>query len=81
MTAGPAGDPAGGRPESERSDWTDQDLLTRGEAGDRIRAEIAETLARLDRTDPARAQERAALERRLAALRSHAAASPGPPGG
>ncbi|TDB92906.1 hypothetical protein [Actinomadura sp. 7K534] len=77
MTGGPAGGPP---PEAERSDWTDQDLLTRDEAGGRIRAEIAETQARLDRTDPSRAEERAALERRLAALRAHAAASAGPSG-
>ncbi|RSN64335.1 hypothetical protein [Actinomadura sp. WAC 06369] len=69
-----------GRPGAERSDWTDQDLLTRREAGERIRAEIAETEALLAAAGPARAAERAALERRLAVLRAHpAAASAGPP--
>ncbi|TDC91583.1 hypothetical protein [Actinomadura sp. 7K507] len=69
------------KPESERSDWTDQDLLTRREAGERVRAEMAETQARLEATDPSQADERAALERRLAALRSHAAAAPADPSG
>jgi hypothetical protein len=69
------------RPESERSDWTDQDLLTRREAGERVRAAIAETEALLEAADPARAEERAALERRLAALRAHAASSPTGPSG
>ncbi|MFA1546058.1 hypothetical protein [Actinomadura chokoriensis] len=70
-----------GPPESERSDWTDQDLLTRHEAGERIRAEIAETEALLDAADPPRADERAALERRLAALRAHPFAAPSGPSG
>lgn len=30
------------RPESERSDWTDLDLLTRDEARERLQQEIAE---------------------------------------
>jgi hypothetical protein len=34
-------------PESERSDWTDLDLLTREEAHGRLLAEITETEARL----------------------------------
>ncbi|MFA1538172.1 hypothetical protein [Actinomadura monticuli] len=68
------------RPESERSDWTDQDLLTRREAGERIRAAIAETEALLEAAGPARPGERAELERRLAALRAHASrTSAGPP--
>lgn len=58
------------RPEPERYDWTDVDLLTREEAGERILAEIAETRARLDAaTVP---EEREALERRLSALRAWA---------
>lgn len=61
--------PVGARPESERSDWTEQDLLTRAEAGGRVRAEIAETeecLAGLGEADQA---ERELLETRLRALR------------
>lgn len=61
--------PVGARPASERSDWTEQDLLTRAEAGGRVRAEIAETeecLAGLGEADQA---ERELLETRLRALR------------
>jgi hypothetical protein len=54
------------RPESERSDWTDLDLLTRDEARDRLRDEIAEIEPRLPETDGA---ERELLESRLRALR------------
>ncbi|MFE9924519.1 hypothetical protein ACFYQA_23945 [Streptomyces sp. NPDC005774] len=36
-----------GRPEPERSDWTDLDLLTREEAYGRLREEIAATEAHL----------------------------------
>ncbi|HWC80485.1 MAG TPA: hypothetical protein VG756_11025 [Pseudonocardiaceae bacterium] len=57
------------RPESERSDWTDLDLLTREEAADRLREEITETEARLGDADPA---ERELLETRLRALREAA---------
>jgi hypothetical protein len=54
------------RPESERSDWTDLDLLTRDEAAGRLREEIAEIEPRLPEADPA---ERELLESRLRALR------------
>jgi len=56
------------RPESERSDWTDLDLLTRDEATERLREEIAEIEPRLAGAgvDPA---ERELLESRLRALR------------
>lgn len=54
------------RPESERSDWTDLDLLTREEAAGRLRAEITETEQRLAGAGDA---ERALLEARLRALR------------
>ncbi|WP_329279853.1 hypothetical protein [Streptomyces sp. NBC_01451] len=62
------------RPESERSDWTDLDLLTREEAHGRLLAEIAETdvrLAGLGTDDEAEA-ERELLRRRLRALREAA---------
>jgi hypothetical protein len=54
------------RPESERSDWTDLDLLTREEASGRLQEEIAEIEPRLAEADPA---ERELLESRLRALR------------
>lgn len=57
------------RPESERSDWTDLDLLTRDEAAARLQAEIAETEPRLAAAEPA---ERELLEARLRALRAAA---------
>lgn len=57
------------RPESERSDWTDLDLLTREEAAGRLRAEITETQERLA---GAGESERALLEARLRALREAA---------
>ncbi|GAA5149038.1 hypothetical protein GCM10023321_12310 [Pseudonocardia eucalypti] len=60
------------RPEAERSDWTDLDLLTREEALGRLRREIAETeprLAGIGDGDPA---ERSLLESRLRALRDAA---------
>ncbi|ELP64928.1 hypothetical protein ACKI1I_11950 [Streptomyces turgidiscabies] len=59
-----------GRPESERSDWTDLDLLTREEAHGRLLTEIAETdvhLAGLGDGDGDEA-ERELLQRRLHAL-------------
>ncbi|NEC90287.1 hypothetical protein [Streptomyces sp. SID12501] len=62
------------RPESERSDWTDLDLLTREEAHGRLLTEIAETdvrLAELGADDEAEA-ERELLQRRLRALREAA---------
>jgi hypothetical protein len=54
------------RPESERSDWTDLDLLTREEAAGRLQEEIADIEPRLGEADPA---ERELLETRLRALR------------
>jgi hypothetical protein len=54
------------RPESERSDWTDLDLLTREEASGRLQKEIAEIEPRLAVVDAA---ERELLESRLRALR------------
>jgi hypothetical protein len=54
------------RPASERSDWTDLDLLTREEASGRLQEEIAEIEPRLAEADPA---ERELLESRLRALR------------
>jgi hypothetical protein len=54
------------RPESERSDWTDLDLLTREEASGRLQAEIAEIEPRLAAAESA---ERELLESRLRALR------------
>jgi hypothetical protein len=56
----------GRRPESERSDWTDLDLLTREEASGRLQEEIAEIEPRLADVHPA---ERELLETRLRALR------------
>ncbi|MEX3649537.1 hypothetical protein [Mycolicibacterium porcinum] len=55
-----------------QSDWTDQDLLTKDEARERLVEEIARTRARLDKVvagsgDPA---EIALLERRLHAMES-----------
>jgi hypothetical protein len=58
-----------GRPESERSDWTDLDLLTRDEAAGRLREEIAATVARLADAGDTDETERAPLETRLRALR------------
>ncbi|MGW3650152.1 hypothetical protein [Streptomyces sp. NPDC000878] len=63
-----------GLPESERSDWTDLDLLTREEAHGRLLTEIADTdvrLAELGTDDEAEA-ERDLLQRRLRALREAA---------
>jgi hypothetical protein len=57
------------RPESERSDWTDLDLLTREEASGRLVAEIAETEARLAELGDSDRAERELLEPRLRALR------------
>ncbi|WP_105972098.1 hypothetical protein [Streptomyces geranii] len=61
-------------PESERSDWTDLDLLTREEAHGRLVAEIADTDVRLAElgTDDRAEAERDLLERRLRALREAA---------
>ena len=58
----------GHRPESERSDWTEQDLLTIDEAFGRVEAEMAEAQQALESaTDPA---ERENIERRLRAMRT-----------
>ena len=60
------------RPESERSDWTDLDLLTREEAGERLRQEIVETDARLALLGDSDQAERELLQSRLRALREAA---------
>ncbi|MCI3274472.1 hypothetical protein [Streptomyces cylindrosporus] len=60
------------RPESERSDWTDLDLLTREEAHGRLLAEIADTDVRLAGLGESDAAERELLESRLRALREAA---------
>ncbi|WP_327186113.1 hypothetical protein [Streptomyces sp. NBC_01334] len=60
------------RPESERSDWTDLDLLTREEAHGRLLAEIAETDVRLAGLDASDEAERELLGSRLRALREAA---------
>jgi hypothetical protein len=57
------------RPESERSDWTDLDLLTRDEASGRLKEEIAEIEPRLAELGDADQAERELLESRLRALR------------
>jgi predicted nucleic acid-binding Zn-ribbon protein len=58
--------PVGARPESERSDWTEQDLLTIEEALPRLRDAIAEAEAEAAAvTDP---DQRDLLERRIAAM-------------
>ncbi|KKD06313.1 hypothetical protein [Streptomyces sp. WM6386] len=60
------------RPESERSDWTDLDLLTREEAHGRLLAEIADTDVRLAALGESDAAERELLQSRLRALREAA---------
>ncbi|MFI1357899.1 hypothetical protein ACH4TV_30575 [Streptomyces sp. NPDC020898] len=62
------------RPESERSDWTDLDLLTIEEAHGRLLTEIADTDVRLAGlgAGPADDAERELLQRRLRALREAA---------
>jgi hypothetical protein len=57
------------RPESERSDWTDLDLLTREEAAGRLQEEIADIEPRLGALGDADPAERELLETRLRALR------------
>jgi hypothetical protein len=57
-----------GRPESERSDWTDLDLLTREEAAARVLSEIEDVRSRLDAET--RPEARAALEERLGVLQA-----------
>ncbi|WP_163506506.1 hypothetical protein [Fodinicola acaciae] len=58
------------RPESERSDWTDLDLLTRDEARQRLAQEITETERLLPNAGP---ETRELHETRLRALREAAA--------
>lgn len=60
------------RPESERSDWTDLDLLTREEAYGRLQEEIAETDVRLAELGDGDEAERELLRSRLRALRETA---------
>lgn len=60
------------RPESERSDWTDLDLLTREEAHGRLVLEIEETEARLAGSQVLEPGERELHETRLRALREAA---------
>lgn len=55
-------------PESERSDWTDLDLLTRDEATGRLQEEIALTDRRLAQLGAGDEAERELLGRRLRAL-------------
>jgi hypothetical protein len=55
-------------PESERSDWTEQDLLTLAEARPRLEQAIAEVASDLEViSDPV---ARAAVEQRLKAMRA-----------
>jgi hypothetical protein len=60
------------RPESERSDWTDLDLLTRDEAYGRLQEEIALTERRLAGLGAGDEAERELLDTRLRALREAA---------
>ncbi|WP_329551204.1 hypothetical protein [Streptomyces sp. NBC_00696] len=60
------------RPESERSDWTDLDLLTRDEAYGRLQEEIALTGRRLAELGADDQAERELLDTRLRALREAA---------
>lgn len=61
------------RPESERSDWTDIDLLTRDEAYGRLREEITAVDARLAEIgESGEGPERDLLTSRLRALREAA---------
>ncbi|GAA4009017.1 MULTISPECIES: hypothetical protein [Streptomyces] len=69
------------RPESERSDWTDLDLLTREEASERLRTEITETETRLAELGDGDRAERALIEPRLRALREAVDELAGPNGG
>lgn len=56
------------RPQSERSDWTDLDLLTRDEASGRLQEYLAETTASLDQLGESEQAERALLEARRRAI-------------
>ena len=60
------------RPESERSDWTDLDLLTRHEAYGRLQEEIGLTVGRLAELGADDSAERELLDTRLRALREAA---------
>jgi hypothetical protein len=60
------------RPESERSDWTDLDLLTRDEAYGRLQEEIGLTARRLAELGVDDEAERELLDTRLRALREAA---------
>lgn len=63
------------RPPSERSDWTEQDLLTREEALPRLDEEIAEVTNQLSSTTDQPTRD--LLQRRLTAMdtiRNHLAA-------
>ena len=60
------GRPVGQRAESTRSDWTEQDLLTRDEALPRLEQAIAEVEA--ERESTVDAASRDALSERLAAM-------------
>jgi hypothetical protein len=72
----PAGDDVGRVEQLPRSDWTDQDLLTKDEARERLVEEIERTHARLDEVkassgDPAQIDaEITLLARRLNAMES-----------
>ncbi|BBX17160.1 hypothetical protein CRI77_11115 [Mycolicibacterium duvalii] len=65
-------DDAGPIEQLPRSDWTDQDLLTKVEARERLVEEIARTWVRLDqaRAGTGDSAEIALLERRLNAMES-----------
>ena len=67
-------------PESERSDWTDLDLLTREEAHGRLLTEIADTDVRLAELGADDEAERELLQRRLSALHEAAEDLIGPTG-
>jgi len=58
--------PVGQRPESERSDWTEQDILTIPEAAGRLEQEIADVVAAL--AESSDSDEKSALKRRLRAI-------------
>jgi hypothetical protein len=58
--------PVGHRPEADRSDWTEQDLLTREEALPRLEEAIAEVQADLEAAGDD--GSRTALADRLAAM-------------
>jgi hypothetical protein len=62
------GRPVGHRPESGRSDWTEQDLLTKDEALPRLEEAIVEVEADYDAERDE--QARAAIKDRLEAMRA-----------